>query len=160
MGIIDRLVYDHQVLCEKAEMAVLVTSNGMRGELRSTIGLLTQQLTQHVRRERRLAAAGYRALGRVSAGDLTRFAVEHDEELERLHVLKRCLANGSGSAPESLRPVVEEAVEELRQHAHQQEIELFPRLAQIFADLRAERSRRRHWPQTISLMMEATSCRT
>jgi hypothetical protein len=99
--------------------------------MRDVSGELLKRLRAHVRRETRLAVWGSRRFERFGAGELARFAIEHDPELEVLQVIRRCAAGSTNGSLAALRPSVALLSTWWRRHRDQQEAELFPLLERL-----------------------------
>jgi hemerythrin-like domain-containing protein len=130
MSVLDRLRYEHNLFRGQLNVFESLMAQGPTdgAAIQQMSGALLKALRSHIRRETRLAVWGSRRLERFGAGELARFAIEHDPELEVLQVIRRCCATRISGSLDALKPSAALLFTWWRRHMDEQEAELFPLL--------------------------------
>ncbi len=136
MTAVERLKRDHGRLSAKLQIVEAAYDFGheARFVLQEVCFTFARQLHEHARQEERLAAACSRRLERYGPAELERLALDHREELGRLHLINQALARTS--AQQSWDTAWEGRLlaafaDQWRARAQKQEAHLFPLLERV-----------------------------
>lgn len=157
MTAVERLRRDHERLRVKLQIVEGARSFGAEAQLviQEVCFTLARQLRDHAKEEERLTARCSRQLGRYGPEELAWFAIDHREELGRLHLINRCLAQISGAAQrDGLGAPLATLLGQLRAQMDAQEKTLLPfleeRLAETTTDGQAPPARSRVLTETMT----------
>ncbi len=134
MKAIDRLTRDHKLLRSKLDLLESTLGMGPASKwyiLREICYTLSCQLQDHIQREEALVASCRQAL---SPEALAHSQIEHRDEPQLLRKVNHLFIEEGGRATEQVRAVLSEVIPRLRRHMDEEEVELFPMMAQILGD--------------------------
>lgn len=135
MNAIDRLRYDHEILRQDlagVEEALHATGGEEpRSALRMGCRILVDRLRDHSRREGRLVVLASWRLGRLGAGELARFALDHDLDQGLLRTIARFAADEGRFGLDGVGASARGFVSRCRRRLAEQEEQLFPLLHRL-----------------------------
>lgn len=127
----DRLRADHHALRTAAGRlgaALREQPEAWLGALRGSCRELAGQLRRHMRQERRLATGYARGLPRLSAWELDRLSLEHQDEWRQLVILRLYTRSNGPFSVVDVRLMIGAFARRLEEQSAAQEARLFPLL--------------------------------
>ena len=133
MRAIDRLKRDHQILRSKLDVLEAALRMGQEAwfVLREVCFTLSRQLRDHIQREEALVDLCREVL---SAKEVKRLAVEHQDEPQHLRTINELFIKEQGHTLQEIRPALTKVIKGLRRHMEDEEATLFPVLARVVGE--------------------------